>query len=154
MYTGSRDYYRHVTGSMASICNLHSSDCNLHMVPTILYINCKRIGPVNWDSNSSNSPPFCGSATIRAFNQENRFIETNLILIDKYSRPWFHNMSATEWISFRLHILSNFVFAFSVVLLVSLPHGIINPSENHEHAFSQDAYQQVDRKDGPQMAHQ
>nr|DAD47554.1 TPA_asm: hypothetical protein HUJ06_017491 [Nelumbo nucifera] len=68
-----------------------------------------------------------GAAAIRAFNQENRFTETNLILIDNYSRPWFHNMSATEWISFRLNILSNFVFAFSVVFLVSLPHGIINP---------------------------
>nr|QGP74110.1 ABCC transporter [Sedum alfredii] len=69
-----------------------------------------------------------GAATIRAFDQEDRFFNANLCLIDNHSRPWFHNMSAMEWLSFRLNILSNFVFAFSLVLLVSLPEGIINPS--------------------------
>ncbi|KAK1262158.1 ABC transporter C family member 9 [Acorus gramineus] len=68
-----------------------------------------------------------GAATIRAFNQEDRFINTNLNLIDNHSRPWFHNVSAMEWLSFRLNLLSNFVFAFSLVLLVSLPEGIISP---------------------------
>ncbi|ONI22164.1 hypothetical protein PRUPE_2G111400 [Prunus persica] len=37
-------------------------------------------------------------------------------------------MSAMEWLSFRLNLLSNFVFAFSLVLLVTLPEGVINPS--------------------------
>ncbi|KAF8379122.1 hypothetical protein HHK36_028551 [Tetracentron sinense] len=76
-----------------------------------------------------------GASTIRAFDQEDRFIEANLGLIDSHSRPWFHNVSAMEWLSFRLNLLSNFVFAFSLVLLVSLPEGIINPSEDHEHKF-------------------
>uniref|UniRef100_A0A7N0TIL3 ABC-type xenobiotic transporter n=1 Tax=Kalanchoe fedtschenkoi TaxID=63787 RepID=A0A7N0TIL3_KALFE len=69
-----------------------------------------------------------GAATIRAFDQEERFFDANLGLIDNHSRPWFHNVSAMEWLSFRLNILSNFVFAFSLVLLVSLPEGIISPS--------------------------
>ncbi|KAH9627496.1 hypothetical protein KSS87_006187 [Heliosperma pusillum] len=69
-----------------------------------------------------------GAATIRAFDQEDRFITANLILVDGHSRPWFHNVSAMEWLSFRLNQLSNFVFAFTLVLLVSLPDGIINPS--------------------------
>nr|DAD18192.1 TPA_asm: hypothetical protein HUJ06_019655 [Nelumbo nucifera] len=69
-----------------------------------------------------------GAATIRAFDQEDRFLEANLSLIDNHSRPWFHNVSAMEWLSFRLNMLSNLVFAFSLVLLVSLPEGIINPS--------------------------
>ncbi|KAI3418651.1 uncharacterized protein J3R85_013600 [Psidium guajava] len=69
-----------------------------------------------------------GAATIRAFDQEDRFSDGNLALVDNHSRPWFHNMSAMEWLSFRLNVLSNFVFAFSLVLLVSLPEGIINPS--------------------------
>lgn len=69
-----------------------------------------------------------GAATIRAFDQKDRFIDANLCLIDNHSRPWFHNVSAMEWLSFRLNQLSNFVFAFSLVLLVSLPEGIINPS--------------------------
>lgn len=73
-----------------------------------------------------------GAATIRAFDQEDRFIEANLDLIDSHSRPWFHNVSAMEWLSFRLNLLSNFVFAFSLVLLVTLPEGVINPSE-YEH---------------------
>ncbi|KAF9607806.1 hypothetical protein IFM89_001527 [Coptis chinensis] len=66
-----------------------------------------------------------GAATIRAFDHECRFINTNLGLIDNHSRPWFHSVSAMEWLSFRLNLLSNFVFTFSLVLLVSLPEGII-----------------------------
>lgn len=69
-----------------------------------------------------------GAATIRAFDQKNRFTYGNLSLIDGHSRSWFHNVAAMEWLSFRLNQLSNFVFAFSLVLLVSLPDGIINPS--------------------------
>ncbi|XWS56831.1 hypothetical protein CRYUN_Cryun09bG0119300 [Craigia yunnanensis] len=69
-----------------------------------------------------------GAATIRAFGQENRFLDANLGLIDNHSRPWFHNVSAMEWLSFRLNLLSNFVFAFSLVVLVVLPEGMINPS--------------------------
>ncbi|CAK9178977.1 unnamed protein product [Ilex paraguariensis] len=69
-----------------------------------------------------------GAATIRAFDQKDRFIDANLLLIDSHSRPWFHNVSAMEWLSFRLNQLANFVFAFSLVVLVTLPEGIINPS--------------------------
>lgn len=70
-----------------------------------------------------------GAATIHAFDQEDRFTYTNLGLVDNHSRPWFHNMAAMEWLSFRLNILSNFVFACTLVVLVSLPEGIINPSK-------------------------
>ncbi|MCL7042248.1 hypothetical protein MKW94_005385 [Papaver nudicaule] len=69
-----------------------------------------------------------GVATIRAYNQENRFMEMNLRLINNESRPCFHNVAVMEWLSFRLNILSNLVFAFSLVILVSLPEGILNPS--------------------------
>ncbi|EPS69672.1 hypothetical protein M569_05085, partial [Genlisea aurea] len=69
-----------------------------------------------------------GAATIRAFNDQKRFIDGNLSLIDNHSRSWFHNVAAMEWLSFRLNQLSNFVFASSLVLLVSLPEGIISPS--------------------------
>lgn len=70
-----------------------------------------------------------GAATIHAFDQRDRFMNSNLSLINNHSRPWFHNVSAMEWLSFRLNLLSNFVFAFSLIVLVSLPEGIINPSE-------------------------
>lgn len=72
-----------------------------------------------------------GTATIRAFEQQDRFTDVNLVLIDHHSRPWFHNVSAMEWLSFRLNLLSNFVFAFSLILLVTLPEGVINPSKYH-----------------------
>ncbi|KAL7082977.1 hypothetical protein ACP275_14G133800 [Erythranthe tilingii] len=69
-----------------------------------------------------------GTATIRAFNQQERFTDANLSLIDNHSRPWFHNVSAMEWLSFRLNQLANFVFAFSLDLLVTLPQGTLSPS--------------------------
>uniref|UniRef100_A0A2N9IZZ9 ABC-type xenobiotic transporter n=1 Tax=Fagus sylvatica TaxID=28930 RepID=A0A2N9IZZ9_FAGSY len=69
-----------------------------------------------------------GAATIRAFDQGDRFIDGNIGLVDNHSRPWFHNVSAMEWLSFRLNLLSNFVFAFSLFLLVTLPEGVINPT--------------------------
>ncbi|CAA0384761.1 unnamed protein product [Arabidopsis thaliana] len=69
-----------------------------------------------------------GATTIRAFDQRDRFISSNLVLIDSHSRPWFHVASAMEWLSFRLNLLSHFLFAFSLVLLVTLPEGVINPS--------------------------
>lgn len=74
------------------------------------------------------SESLSGAATIRAFDQAERFYSANLELINNYSRPRFHNISAMEWLSFRLNQLSNFVFAFSLILLVSLPEGIIDPS--------------------------
>lgn len=70
-----------------------------------------------------------GAAVIRAFEHGDRFTDANLSFIDDYSRPWFHNISAMEWLSFRLNLLSHVVFAFSLVLLVSLPDGIISPSK-------------------------
>lgn len=72
-----------------------------------------------------------GAATIRAFGQKPRFINANLCLVDNHSRPWFHNYAAMEWLSYRLNQLCNFVFAFSLVLLVTLPQKIINPSKQN-----------------------
>ncbi|XP_077215226.1 ABC transporter C family member 3-like [Tasmannia lanceolata] len=67
-----------------------------------------------------------GSTTIRSFNQEQRFIDTNLHLIDGYSRPKFHSAGAMEWLSLRLNMLSSITFAFSLVFLISVPEGLID----------------------------
>uniref|UniRef100_A0ACD5UTX1 Uncharacterized protein n=1 Tax=Avena sativa TaxID=4498 RepID=A0ACD5UTX1_AVESA len=69
-----------------------------------------------------------GAASIRAYGQKDRFSKANISLVNNHSRPWFHSTSAIEWLCFRLNMLSNFVFAFSLTLLVSLPEGFINPS--------------------------
>jgi ABC-type multidrug transport system fused ATPase/permease subunit len=74
-----------------------------------------------------------GASSIRAYGQKERFRKANLGLVDNHSRPWFHNISAVEWLCFRLNMLSNFVFAFSLILLVSLPEGFINPSKLYMH---------------------
>jgi ATP-binding cassette subfamily C (CFTR/MRP) protein 1 len=70
-----------------------------------------------------------GAASIRAYGQKDRFSKANLSLCNNHSRPWFHSTAAIEWLCFRLNMLSNFVFAFSLTLLVSLPEGFINPSK-------------------------
>ncbi|GLT33469.1 hypothetical protein SLA2020_080590 [Shorea laevis] len=68
-----------------------------------------------------------GSTTIRSFDEESRFRETNMKLNDSYSRPVFHTAGAMEWLCFRLDMLSSITFAFFLVFLVSIPPGVIEP---------------------------
>ncbi|XP_021287483.1 ABC transporter C family member 3-like isoform X1 [Herrania umbratica] len=69
-----------------------------------------------------------GATTIRSFDQESRFQETNMILIDGYSRPKFHAAAAMEWLCFRMDMLSSITFAFSLFFLISIPEGVIDPA--------------------------
>jgi ABC-type multidrug transport system fused ATPase/permease subunit len=52
-----------------------------------------------------------GSTTIRSFDEESRFRDTNMKLADAYSRPKFHIAGAMEWLCFRLDMLSSITFA-------------------------------------------
>ena len=70
-----------------------------------------------------------GAATIRGFGQEKRFIKRNLYLLDCFARPFFCSIVAIEWLCLRMELLSTLVFAFCMVLLVSFPHGTIDPSK-------------------------
>lgn len=69
-----------------------------------------------------------GASTIRGFGQEKRFIKRNLYLLDCFSRPFFCSLAAIEWLCLRMELLSTFVFAFCMTLLVTFPHGTIDPS--------------------------
>ncbi|QHO26594.1 ABC transporter C family member 3 [Arachis hypogaea] len=69
-----------------------------------------------------------GASTIRSFDQQSRFQETNMKLSDEYSRPKFNVTGAMEWLCFRLDMLSSITFAVSLIFLVSIPKGVINPS--------------------------
>ncbi|CAM0879854.1 unnamed protein product [Alopecurus aequalis] len=69
-----------------------------------------------------------GSATIRSFGKENQFVSTNSHLMDAFSRPKFYNAAAREWLCFRLDMLSCLTFAFSLIFLISLPTGLIDPA--------------------------
>ncbi|CAO2185872.1 unnamed protein product [Urochloa humidicola] len=68
-----------------------------------------------------------GSTTIRSFGKENQFVSANNHLMDAYSRPKFYNAGAMEWLCFRLDVLSSLTFAFSLIFLINLPPGIIDP---------------------------
>lgn len=68
-----------------------------------------------------------GSTTIRSFNQESRFIRINSSRMDEFSRPKFHSAGAREWLCFRLDMLSSIMFAFSLIFLISMPKGVIDP---------------------------
>ncbi|KAL6208860.1 hypothetical protein ACLB2K_019804 [Fragaria x ananassa] len=69
-----------------------------------------------------------GAATIRGFGQEKRFMKRNLYFLDCFARPFFCSIAAIEWLCLRMELLSTFVFAFCMLLLVSFPHGTIDPS--------------------------
>lgn len=71
-----------------------------------------------------------GSTTIRSFDQESTFRDTNMKLVDKSSGPMFHIAGAMEWLCFRLDMLSSITFAFSLVFLISVPEGLINPGRS------------------------
>ncbi|RRT61491.1 hypothetical protein B296_00019295 [Ensete ventricosum] len=69
-----------------------------------------------------------GAATIRGFRQEKRFMKRNLYLLDCFTRPFFCSIAAIEWLCLRMELLSTFAFAVCMALLVSFPHGSIDPS--------------------------
>ncbi|XP_061375641.1 ABC transporter C family member 3 isoform X2 [Gastrolobium bilobum] len=68
-----------------------------------------------------------GTSTIRSFDQQSRFQETNMKLTDGYSRPKFNIAGAMEWLCFRLDMLSSLTFVFSLIFLISIPQGVIDP---------------------------
>nr|POF14566.1 abc transporter c family member 3 [Quercus suber] len=68
-----------------------------------------------------------GASTIRSFDEESRFRDKNMKLVDANSRPRFNIAGAMEWLCFRLDVLSAITFVFSLVFLVSIPEGVIDP---------------------------
>ncbi|KMT00724.1 hypothetical protein BVRB_9g220080 [Beta vulgaris subsp. vulgaris] len=68
-----------------------------------------------------------GATTIRSFDQESRFVKTSVKLVNGFSRPKFYNAAATEWLCIRLDLLSSITFAASLIFLISIPVGLIDP---------------------------
>ncbi|VFR02406.1 unnamed protein product [Cuscuta campestris] len=73
------------------------------------------------------SETISGLTTIRSFDQESRFDEMNLKLINEFSRPRFFSCAARQWLCFRLDMLSAFLFACSLSFLIFLPGALVNP---------------------------
>lgn len=67
-----------------------------------------------------------GTSTIRSFDQVSRFQQTNMKLMDGYSRPKFNITGAMEWLCLRLDVLSSITFAFCLLFLISVPQGVID----------------------------
>ncbi|XP_042010090.1 ABC transporter C family member 3-like [Salvia splendens] len=74
------------------------------------------------------SETLSGAIIIRSFDQESRFLDISLRLIDGYSRPKFHVAGAMEWLCLRLDVLSLMTFTSALIFLVTLPKGTIDPS--------------------------
>ncbi|PWA86308.1 multidrug resistance-associated protein 3 [Artemisia annua] len=74
------------------------------------------------------SETISGSTTIRSFDQQSRFQDTNLKLNDDFARPKFHAAAAMEWLGIRLDMLSSFTFVVFLIFLISIPEGTIDPS--------------------------
>jgi len=47
--------------------------------------------------------------------------------MDAYSQPKLYNTAAMGWLCFRLDALSSLIFAFSLIFLINLPTGLIDP---------------------------
>ncbi|XP_042483140.1 ABC transporter C family member 3-like [Macadamia integrifolia] len=68
-----------------------------------------------------------GSTTIRCFDQEERFMDTNLKLVDEYFRPRFYFSGAVEWLCFRMDMLASITYAIFLVFLILVPKGVLAP---------------------------
>nr|XP_023909378.1 ABC transporter C family member 3-like [Quercus suber] len=71
-----------------------------------------------------------GATTIRSFDEESRFRDTNMKLADANSRPRFNIAGAMEWLCFPLDMLSSITFVFSLFFLISIPEGVIDPGND------------------------
>ncbi|WJX71041.1 Multidrug resistance-associated protein 7, variant 2 [Trifolium repens] len=64
-----------------------------------------------------------GAVTIRAFEEEDRFFEKNLDLIDINASAFFHNFASNEWLILRLETISAGLLASAALCMVILPPG-------------------------------
>ena len=70
-----------------------------------------------------------GTNIIRCFGKKRQFINSVSHFMDNVSRPSLYNAAAMEWLCFRLDILSSLIFTFALILLVTLPSTLIDPSK-------------------------
>ncbi|KAJ0046709.1 hypothetical protein Pint_03904 [Pistacia integerrima] len=127
-YPASSNHYCDVSGRLAGFYSLYTSDFYLHMqyyIPSARELS-RLVGVCKAPVIQHFAETISGSTTIRSFDQESRFQNTNMKLMDGYSRPKFHVAGAMEWLCFRIDVLSSITFACSLVLLISVPDGVIN----------------------------
>ncbi|KAB1199142.1 ABC transporter C family member 3 [Morella rubra] len=114
-----------VSCCMAGFHRFHPSNCNLYLVSAREL--SRLVGVCKAPVIQHFAETISGTTTIRSFDEESRFIDTNMKLVDEFSRPKFHTAAAMEWLGFRLNLLSSMTFAISSLFLVSVPEGVIDP---------------------------
>jgi len=78
-----------------------------------------------------------GAVTIRAFEEEDRFFEKNLDLIDINASAFFHNFASNEWLILRLETISASLLATTALCMVMLPPGTFTSGENSVNLISE-----------------
>ncbi|XP_062178955.1 ABC transporter C family member 8-like isoform X2 [Phragmites australis] len=73
------------------------------------------------------SESILGVVTIRAFAATERFIRSNMQLIDTDATLFFHTIAAQEWVLIRVEALQSLTILTSALLLVLVPPGVISP---------------------------
>ncbi|KAK9666327.1 hypothetical protein RND81_14G177600 [Saponaria officinalis] len=68
-----------------------------------------------------------GATSIRSFDQEKRFCEESMEHINRYSQPKFYGSASMQWLCLRLDMLSTVIFVCSLIVLISIPVGVIHP---------------------------
>ncbi|KAG6555718.1 hypothetical protein Mapa_002956 [Marchantia paleacea] len=75
------------------------------------------------------SETISGFSTIRCFEQQERFIETNIQRINANFKMDFHNYSCMEWLGVRLELAGACFIASTALLLIVAPSGLLAPGE-------------------------
>nr|QTX16888.1 ABCC8 [Echinochloa colona] len=73
------------------------------------------------------SESILGVVTIRAFAATERFIRSNMQLIDTDATMFFHTVAAQEWVLIRVEALQSLTIITAALFLVLVPPGVISP---------------------------
>ncbi|RLN11969.1 ABC transporter C family member 8-like isoform X1 [Panicum miliaceum] len=73
------------------------------------------------------SESILGVVTIRAFTATERFIHSNMELIDTDATLFFHTVAAQEWVLIRVEALQSLTIITAALFLVLVPPGVISP---------------------------
>ncbi|KAG2606635.1 hypothetical protein PVAP13_4NG063010 [Panicum virgatum] len=73
------------------------------------------------------SESILGVVTIRAFAAIDRFIHSNMELIDTDATLFFHTIAAQEWVLIRVEALQSLTIITAALFLVLVPPGVISP---------------------------
>lgn len=71
-----------------------------------------------------------GAVTIRAFEEEDRYFEKNLDLIDINASAFFHSFASNEWLFLRLETISAVVLTAAALCMIMLPPGTLSSGKN------------------------